>query len=64
FTDIIETDHGYQIFFLEEIINSGGKQIEEVSFEIESKLHEEIVNDKYQSWLKDLRERSHIKIMK
>ncbi|HEA68243.1 MAG TPA: hypothetical protein ENI07_15695 [Desulfobacterales bacterium] len=64
FTDILETDHGYQIFFLEEIINSGGKQIEEVSSEIESKLHEEIVNNKYQSWLKDLRKRSHIKIMK
>ncbi len=64
FTDILETVHGYQIFFLEEIINSGGKQIEEVSSEIESKLHEEIVNNKYQSWLKDLRKRSHIKIMK
>jgi len=64
FTDILETDHGYQIFFLEEIISSGGKLIEEVSSEIESKLHEGIVNNKYQSWLKDLRKRSHIKIMK
>ncbi len=63
FTDILETDHGYQIFFLEEIINSGGKQVEEVSSEIASKLHKEIINDKYQSWLKDLRKRSYIKIM-
>ncbi len=64
FTDILKTDYGYQIFFLEEIINSGGKKIEEVSSEIESKLHREIVNDKYQSWLEDLRKRSLIRIIK
>lgn len=64
FTDILKTDYGYQIFFLEEIIKSGDKQLEEVSSEIESKLHRKIVNDKYQSWLEDLRKRSLIKIMK
>jgi peptidyl-prolyl cis-trans isomerase SurA len=64
FTDVLETDQGYQIFYLENIINSPGKPLEEVSGEIREKLFNDIVNKKFRLWLEDLRLRSHIKLIK
>jgi len=64
FTPVIDTDQGYQIFFVQEIVNTPGKPLEEVSPEIERILFNEIVDNKFQSWLEDLRKQSHIKIIK
>ncbi|MBW1697915.1 MAG: SurA N-terminal domain-containing protein [Deltaproteobacteria bacterium] len=64
FTSILDTDQGYQIFYVEKIIRSEGKPIEQVTDDIRQKLFNEIVNKKFQSWLKDLRKRSHIKIIR
>ena len=41
-----------------------GKTLEEVSAEIENILYDEIVNQKFMTWLTDLRERSHIRIIR
>ena len=62
-TPILSTDQGYQIFYLENIIESPGKPLEEVAEEIREKLYNEIVDKKFHSWLGTLRERSHIKII-
>lgn len=62
YTEIIETDPGYQIFYIENIIFSSGKPLEEVSPEIEERLYKEIVENKYRSWLEKLRKQSYIKI--
>ncbi len=64
FTPILDTDLGYQIFFVEEIKQAEGKSLEEASSEIEQKLYNEVVNQKFLSWLEELRKRSHIKIVK
>ena len=64
FTKIIDTEHGYQIFYLEDVISSGGKTFEEAKAEIEEKLYAEIVDKKFREWLKQLREQAHIEIMK
>lgn len=64
FTPIIDTDLGYQIFYVEDIKQSAGKSLEEVSTEIEDKLYNEIVDRNFAKWLEDLRNRSHIKIVK
>lgn len=64
FTPVIETDQGYQIFFLEEIIDATGKTLEAVSPAIEEKLYNEALDKKFQTWLSDLREQAHIKIIK
>ena len=64
FTDVIKTDMGYQIFFLEEIVASYGKTLEDASAEIEDKLYSEIVDKKFKDWIQTLREQSHIKIIR
>jgi peptidyl-prolyl cis-trans isomerase SurA len=64
FTPILETDQGYQIFYIQEIEVTPGKSLSEVSAEIQEKLFSKIVDKKFQSWLEDLRKRSHIKIIK
>jgi len=64
FTDILSTDQGYQLFYIEDITESPGKSLTEVSGEIREKLFNEIVDSRYQSWLEDLRKKSHIRIIK
>ena len=63
-TKILDTDQGYQIFFVQEIARVGAKSMEEASPEIEQKLFNEIVDNKFKTWLENLRKRSHIKIIR
>ncbi len=63
FTPVMETDVGYQILYVEELVETPGKSLEEVASEITEKLYNEIVDKKYQSWLKELRSRAYIKIV-
>jgi peptidyl-prolyl cis-trans isomerase SurA len=64
YTPVLVSDKGGQIIFLEEIVESGGKAFDEVSAEIEQKLFKEIMEKKFSKWMKDLRARSHIKIIR
>ncbi len=64
FTPVLDTDQGFQIFFVKEIVKTSGKPLEEVSPEIEKILFNEIVEKKFQSWLEELRNQSAIKIIK
>jgi len=63
FTPVLDTDQGYQIFFLEEILSTQGKTLEEVTPEIERKLLNESIDKKYRAWIGDLRKKSVIKII-
>lgn len=63
FTPVIDTDQGYQILFLEEILRAKGKTLEEVTPEIERKLLNESIDKKYRAWIGDLRKQSVIKII-
>ncbi|MGD2271187.1 MAG: SurA N-terminal domain-containing protein [Desulfobacterales bacterium] len=63
FTGVIETEMGFQILFVEEVREKPGKSLKEATPEITHKLYSEIVNEKYRSWLENLRARSHIKII-
>lgn len=63
FSQIIENEQGYQIIYIEDIINAGGKSFEDVKTKIQDKLYADIVDQKFQSWLKDLRDQAHIQIM-
>ncbi len=64
YTSVLETDQGYQIFFVQDIIDADRKALKDVSAEIERKIFNSIVEEKYNSWLKNLRKTSHIKILK
>lgn len=63
-TDVLETGQGYQLFYVEQISNSPGRSLEEVTPEIEEKLYNEVVNKEFQSWLSALRDKSVIKIIR
>ena len=63
YSPAVETEQGYQIFYVEDIIHSGGKTLEEVTPEIRDKLYAEGVDRKFNTWLEDLRGQSHIQIL-
>jgi len=64
FTEIIETDQGAQIFYLEAIDAASAESFEKVKARIEDTLYKQIVDEKYEGWLGDLRARSHIKLIR
>jgi peptidyl-prolyl cis-trans isomerase SurA len=63
-TAVLDTDLGFQLFFVESINRDEGKPLDSVREEIHQKLFKEEVDTKFLSWLEALRERSHIKIIK
>ena len=64
YTPILDTDQGFQIFYVENILNEKGKPLEEAAGEIREALYKEIVDREFKKWLQGLRKRSHIKIIK
>ena len=63
FSDVLETDFGYQIIYVQKIEDAQAKPLEAVESEIEEILYKEFVDSKYQEWLEQLRARSHIRII-
>lgn len=63
FTPVLEETFGYQIVYVETVVESANKSMAEVYSEIEDKLFNQIIDEKYQAWLQSLRDRSHIKII-
>jgi len=64
YTPILDTDQGYQIFYVERIVTDTERSLESVSQQIEQKLYEERLNSKFSEWIKDLLKQSHIKIVR
>ena len=62
-TPVIEAPFGYQVLMVEDILDTAGKTQAEAAAEIEDKLFNQIVDQKYQSWLQDLKDHAHIKII-
>jgi peptidyl-prolyl cis-trans isomerase SurA len=63
FSAVIETEIGFQIFYVDEIVESPAKPIDEASDEIRQKIYEDQVNEKFKLWVEELKKESHIKIM-
>ena len=64
FSPILKTDLGYQIIFVQKVVDAESKSLAAVKSEIQEILYNEAVDNRFQKWLKNLRERSHIKIIK
>jgi peptidyl-prolyl cis-trans isomerase SurA len=62
-TEVLDTDQGFQLFYLEAINKTEGKPLASVKEEIHQKLFTEVVDKEFLSWLENLRSRSHIKII-
>jgi len=62
-TPIIMTEHGYQIFYIEDKIEGNRILLEDVSDDISKRLHDKKMEEKYEQWVSDVREKSYIKIL-
>ncbi len=63
FSAVLDTNFGYQIIYVQKIEESQAKPLAEMESEIEELLYAELVDNKYQEWLEQLRTRSHIRII-
>lgn len=64
FTKVVETEVGYQIIYVEKTEEKQDKSLEEVTPEIQDILFGESVEKKFETWIGDLRQKSHIKVVK
>lgn len=62
-TPPLETSEGYQILFLQEILQKPDTPLDSVYDEIENELYEEKYNAKKKTWTESLRKNAHIKII-
>lgn len=62
-TDVLETERGYQILYLNEIIAVPPKTLEQATPEIQEKLYKEALDKRFGAWIAELRKRSYIKIV-
>ena len=63
FSEVLRTDFGPQIIYVEKIQQTPTKSLDEIKSEIEEVLYNESVDNRYQDWLDELRKRSLIKII-
>ncbi len=64
FSPVVETDQGYQIFYVERIDDVPGKSLDEASDEILKLLYDQAVNEKFSAWIEELRKNADIKIIR
>ncbi len=64
FSKVVETEVGYQIIYIEKIEEKPDKSLEETTPEIQEILFKEVVERKFESWISELRQKSHIKVIK
>ncbi len=62
-TAVLDTDLGFQLFYVEAIRRDEGKSLESVKEEIHQTLFTESIDKKFLSWLETLRSQSHIKVI-
>jgi peptidyl-prolyl cis-trans isomerase SurA len=63
YTAVLDTDQGYQIFYIENILKENETSLEEVYSQIEDTLFKELTEKAFMEWSEALREASHIKII-
>jgi peptidyl-prolyl cis-trans isomerase SurA len=63
YTEVLDTEFGPQIIYVQEIQETPAKSVDDVESEISEILYNELVDNKYQDWLDELRSRSLIKII-
>ncbi len=64
YSSVLETSVGYQIVYIQEIVESDLRSLEKVKSEIHEILYNEAADNKFRAWLDDIRKRAHIKIIK
>ena len=63
YSQVLDTNFGYQIIYVQEIQETPPQPLEEVEADIKQLLYSEYVDTRYQEWLEELRAKSYIKII-
>lgn len=63
YSHVISTQQGFQIIYVEDILEVGGKTLEEASEEIQEILYREQGEEKFARWIDSLKKNAHVKIM-
>ncbi|MEX1297470.1 MAG: peptidylprolyl isomerase, partial [Desulfotignum sp.] len=63
YSRMISTNQGFQIIYVEDILETGGKTLEEAGKEIQDELYREQAEEKFARWIESLKNNAHIKIM-
>jgi len=63
FSPILNMHMGYQIIYVKEIIQTDAKELADVRSEIHQTLYEEALENRFQTWLTNLRKKSHIRVI-
>jgi len=64
YSSILNTTQGYQIIYVQKIVVTDSKTFSDAQTEIEDILYNEAINNRYKTWLSELRQRSHIRVIK
>lgn len=64
FSPILETEMGYQIIYVQKIVETGEKSLEDIKSEIHEILYNEAVDNKFRVWIEEIRKQAHIEIIK
>jgi peptidyl-prolyl cis-trans isomerase SurA len=63
YSRVLESGFGYQIIYLQRILEADAKSVEAVRSEIQQTLYDEAINKRYQEWLDNLRQQAHIRVI-
>ncbi len=63
FTPVIETEQGFQIFYLKDIEELKIETFEDISSVIEEELYKQRLDKKFDTWIASLKKKAYIKIM-
>jgi peptidyl-prolyl cis-trans isomerase SurA len=63
YSRVISTNQGFQIIYVEEILDTGGKTLEQAREEIQNILYREQGEEKFSQWIETLKKNAHIRIM-
>ncbi len=63
FTPVLDTDQGFQIFYLQKIVKTAGKPLKAVSSEIENIIYNKMIDEKYSEWIQSIRQQAVIRII-
>ncbi|MCG6971848.1 MAG: SurA N-terminal domain-containing protein [Desulfobacterales bacterium] len=61
FTPVLDTDQGFQIFYLQKIVKTAGKPLKDVSSEIENIIYNKLIDEKYSEWIQSMRQQAVIR---
>ena len=62
-THVVQIDQGFQVLYVEDIVQDGGKTLEQAREEIQGILYKQEEEKKFTNWLETLKENAHVKIM-